>query len=81
MAGYIVKRFFASILTMFVLITITFFLMHAVPGGPFSPAEERKVQKVRAAVSQVLVSVDTNPRPDVDSKLRPYDIQWLVSAI
>ncbi len=45
MAGYIVKRFFASILTMFVLITITFFLMHAVPGGPFSPAEERKVPK------------------------------------
>ncbi|WNC13875.1 ABC transporter permease [Brevibacillus brevis] len=45
MAGYIVKRLFASILTMFVLITITFFLMHAVPGGPFSPAEERKVPK------------------------------------
>lgn len=45
MAGYIVKRFFASILTMFVLITITFFLMHVVPGGPFSPAEERKVPK------------------------------------
>ncbi|MDF2681322.1 MAG: transporter permease [Brevibacillus sp.] len=45
MAGYIVKRFFASILTMFVLVTITFFLMHAVPGGPFSPAEERKVPK------------------------------------
>ncbi|MED4784175.1 ABC transporter permease [Brevibacillus choshinensis] len=45
MAGYIVKRFFASILTMLVLVTITFFLMHAVPGGPFSPAEERKVPK------------------------------------
>lgn len=45
MAGYIVKRLFASILTMFVLVTITFFLMHAVPGGPFSPAEERKVPK------------------------------------
>ncbi len=45
MAAYIVKRFFASILTMFVLVTITFFLMHAVPGGPFSPAEERKVPK------------------------------------
>jgi oligopeptide transport system permease protein len=45
MAGYIVKRFFASILTLFVLITLTFFLMHAIPGGPFSPAEERKVPK------------------------------------
>ncbi|WP_232696058.1 ABC transporter permease [Brevibacillus daliensis] len=43
MVGYIVKRFFASLLTMFVLITITFFLMHSIPGGPFSPAEERKV--------------------------------------
>lgn len=45
MASYILKRFFASVLTMFVLITVTFFLMHVVPGGPFSPAEERKVPK------------------------------------
>jgi len=27
---------------MFVLITLTFFMMHAMPGSPFSPAEEKK---------------------------------------
>lgn len=45
MVGYIVKRIVAGFLTLFVLITVTFFLMHAIPGGPFSPAEERKVPK------------------------------------
>lgn len=45
MGGYIVKRIVAGFLTLFVLITVTFFLMHAIPGGPFSPAEERKVPK------------------------------------
>lgn len=44
MTAYVLKRLFAGILTMYVLITITFFLMHIVPGGPFSPAEERKIQ-------------------------------------
>ncbi|NSW92175.1 MAG: ABC transporter permease [Firmicutes bacterium] len=44
MTVYILKRLFAGILSLFVLITITFFLMHTVPGGPFSPAEERKIQ-------------------------------------
>lgn len=36
MLKYILKRIIASILTVFILITATFFLMHAVPGGPFS---------------------------------------------
>ena len=35
MTRYILKRLFASIVTIFILITITFFLMHIVPGGPF----------------------------------------------
>lgn len=33
--GYIVKRMLLSVLTVWVVITITFFVMHAVPGGPF----------------------------------------------
>ncbi|WP_400163102.1 ABC transporter permease [Brevibacillus sp. TJ4] len=45
MGGYIVKRLLAGLLTLFVLITVTFFLMHAIPGGPFSPAEERKIPR------------------------------------
>jgi len=43
MAPYILKRFIAGILSLLVLITVTFFLMHAIPGGPFSPSQEKKV--------------------------------------
>ncbi len=32
---YIVKRLLLAILTIWVVITVTFFVMHAVPGGPF----------------------------------------------
>lgn len=32
---YIVKRLGLALLTVFVVITLTFFIMHAVPGGPF----------------------------------------------
>lgn len=43
MLKYIFKRIIAGVLSLFVLITITFFLMHAIPGGPFSPADQRNV--------------------------------------
>lgn len=36
MLKYILKRIVTSILTIFILISATFFLMHAVPGGPFN---------------------------------------------
>ena len=36
MIKYILKRVLSSILTLFILITMTFFLMHAVPGDPFT---------------------------------------------
>ncbi len=36
MARYIVKRVLLAIVTIFVICAITFFLMHAVPGGPFN---------------------------------------------
>ncbi len=43
MVKYILKRIGAGILSLFVLVTITFFLLHVIPGGPFSPAENRNV--------------------------------------
>lgn len=43
MLKYILKRVGAGVLSLFVLITITFFLLHIIPGGPFSPAENRNV--------------------------------------
>ena len=36
MGKYIIKRIFLAVLTVFVICAITFFLMHAVPGGPFN---------------------------------------------
>ena len=35
MAGYILRRFLGAIPTLFIIVTITFFMMHAAPGGPF----------------------------------------------
>ena len=44
MLDYVLKRLFISILTLFIIVTITFFLMHTVPGGPF--VGEKPLSKV-----------------------------------
>lgn len=36
MGKYLIKRLLVGALTLFVLVTITFFLIHAIPGSPFS---------------------------------------------
>ena len=36
LSKYIFKRIVASLLTLFVIITLTFFMMRAIPGGPFT---------------------------------------------
>ncbi len=36
LARYILQRFFSALIALWVLITITFIMMHAVPGGPFA---------------------------------------------
>lgn len=36
MARYIIKRIILAIVTIFLICLITFFLMHAIPGGPFN---------------------------------------------
>lgn len=35
MRTYLMKRFIAMLITIFIIATVTFFLMHAIPGGPF----------------------------------------------
>ena len=44
MAKYLFKRLFMSIITLWAIITITFILMHSVPGNPFM--KEGKMPKV-----------------------------------
>ena len=48
---YILKRIGLAILTVWVVITVTFFVMHAVPGGPFmsEKAISAKAQKALEA--------------------------------
>ena len=46
---YIIKRFVLAVLTVFLVITITFFTMHAIPASPFS-SEKAKSDKTIAAL-------------------------------
>jgi oligopeptide transport system permease protein len=48
MAGFLVKRVLSSIITLFVIVAATFFLMHAVPGGPFALNEKLSRKTVQA---------------------------------
>ncbi|KON85736.1 peptide ABC transporter permease [Sporosarcina globispora] len=43
MTGYIMKRLIAMIITLWFIITLTFFLMHSIPGSPFN--EERNTSE------------------------------------
>ena len=36
MVRYVIKRILLAIATVFIICLITFFVMHAVPGGPFN---------------------------------------------
>lgn len=51
MLNYIVKRVFASIVTIFVVISLTFILMHKIPGGPFD-GEKKLPPQVEANLKQ-----------------------------
>jgi oligopeptide transport system permease protein len=55
-AMYIVKRLLLSILTIFIVITITFFAMQAIPGGPFT--SEKSVSDSVLAVLKAKYGLD-----------------------
>jgi oligopeptide transport system permease protein len=48
-AKYYYKRFFIAIITILIIATITFFMMHAIPGGPFT-----REKPVPDAILQIL---------------------------
>ncbi len=51
MLKYIIKRVLIAAVSMVLLITITFFLMHAVPGSPFSAGDQKNLNpEVREAI-------------------------------
>lgn len=47
MFNYVIKRFVTSIVTLWVVVTLTFFLIHALPGGPFD-GEKQLAPQVKA---------------------------------
>lgn len=47
MLKYIVKRLISSAITIFIVITFTFLLMHAIPGGPFT-SEKKLPPEIQA---------------------------------
>lgn len=49
MVNYICKRLLAMLITLFLIITITFFLMNAIPGGPFT-FEKNVPEEVKKAM-------------------------------
>lgn len=49
MLSFLLKRFFAGLLTVWVVMTLTFLLLHALPGGPFD-AEKRLPPEVQAHI-------------------------------
>lgn len=48
MIRFIIDRFFSIILTLAAVITLTFFMMHAIPGGPFAQDKEVPPEVLRA---------------------------------
>lgn len=46
---YVIKRLGLALLTVWVVITVTFFVMHAVPGGPFN-SEKAITEEAKAAL-------------------------------
>ena len=53
---YILKRVLLAILTIWIVITITFFVMHAVPGGPFM--SEKAISKEAQAALEAKYGLD-----------------------
>jgi oligopeptide transport system permease protein len=47
-ARFLVGRLFSAVLTIWVVATITFFLMHSIPGGPFQRDKQLPEEVVRA---------------------------------
>ena len=71
MLDYIIKRLLISILTLFVIVTITFFLMHTVPGGPF--IGEKPLSEVAIA--------NLNKKYGLDKPLPVQYVNYLKNAL
>ena len=67
MLKYILKRLGASLITLWVVVTVTFILSHAIPGGPFDrekplpPEVKKNIEERREFLGEKLVNrIDRN---------------------
>ena len=67
MTRYIIKRILLAILTIFIICAITFFTMHAVPGGPFNREK---------ALSEATINA-LNERYNLDKPLITQFFLWI----
>lgn len=65
MIKYILKRMTMMVLTLLMIVVLTFFLMHAIPGGPFT-AERELPPEVEAALVEKYHLDDPLPKQLVD---------------
>lgn len=70
MAKYIVKRILISILTIFIIATITYFLARAIPGGPFS--RERALNEATIA--------NLNAKYNLDKPIFEQYVDYMLGA-
>lgn len=56
MARYVVKRILLALLTIFIICAITFFMMHAIPGGPFN--REKALSETTIAALEARYNLD-----------------------
>ncbi|WP_400164664.1 ABC transporter permease [Brevibacillus sp. TJ4] len=48
MSRYLAKRFLMMLLTLWIIVSLTFFLMHSIPGDPFASESDRLPEQIRA---------------------------------
>ena len=72
MGKYVVKRVLIGIVTLFALATITFFLMHIIPGSPFAG----ETSKLPAAVKEKLIA-----KYGLDQPLAVQFVTYLKNAL
>lgn len=49
MLFYILKRVLLALLTIWIVITVTFFVMHSIPGGPFASGIRARTRLCRGS--------------------------------
>jgi oligopeptide transport system permease protein len=83
MAGYVFRRFLGALPTLFIIVTLTFFMMHAAPGGPFDsqrrlpPEVERNVKAAynldKPVWQQYLIYLDRAAHGDLGPSFKNKD--------